>query len=97
MTDQQFDIKKHQVYSTAWPSGLFKFTIFPVTRMAFSPATYLKNSWVELKKVTWPTRQEAIRSTGVVIVFSVIVALFLGVLDYLFTLGLNFVIDQLNK
>lgn len=65
--------------------------------MAFSPVTYLKNSWVELKKVTWPTRQEAMRSTGVVVLFSVIVAGFLGVLDYLFTLGLNFVIDQLNK
>jgi len=65
--------------------------------VAFSPSNYLKNSWVELKKVTWPTQQEALRSTAVVITFSIVVAVFLGALDYLFTLGLNFVIDQLNK
>lgn len=61
--------------------------------MAFSLPTYLKNAYAELKKVTWPTRQAALKSTGVVIGFSIIVAGFLGFLDYLFNLGLNYVIE----
>ncbi len=61
--------------------------------MDFSLPTYLKESVAELKKVAWPTRQEALRSTGVVVGFSVVIAAFLGLVDYLFTLGLNYLID----
>lgn len=39
----------------------------------------------ELSKVTWPKRRETIRLTSVVILVSVIVGLFVGGLDYLFT------------
>lgn len=60
--------------------------------MAFSLPKYLKESVAELRKVSWPTRQEAMRSTGIVIAFTASVAVFLGVVDYLFTLGLNYVI-----
>lgn len=38
----------------------------------------------ELKKVTWPTRKEAIRWTILVIVVSLIVAAIIGVFDFLF-------------
>lgn len=62
--------------------------------MAFSLTTYLKETYVELKKVTWPTRQEATKSTLVVIVFSLIIAAFLGSVDYLFTLALNYLIER---
>ncbi|EKD76242.1 MAG: hypothetical protein ACD_43C00180G0002 [uncultured bacterium] len=61
--------------------------------MAFSLPSYLKESVAELKKVAWPTRQEALRSTGIVVAFSVVIAAFLGLVDYLFTLGLNYLID----
>lgn len=60
--------------------------------MAFSLTAYLKESVTELRKVSWPTRQEALRSTGIVIAFTAGVSIFLGVIDYLFTLGLNYVI-----
>jgi len=36
----------------------------------------------ELKKVTWPTRQETLRLTVLCIIVSAIVGLILGVLDY---------------
>lgn len=51
--------------------------------------TFLKESRIELKKVTWPTRQETIRYTATVIVISIAVAFFLGGLDYLFQWVLN--------
>lgn len=50
---------------------------------------FIKESKMELKKVTWPTREETIRYTMTVIVISVAVALFLGGLDYLFQFTLN--------
>lgn len=42
-------------------------------------------SWTELRHVNWPTRQEAIRLTSIVIGMSVGLAVFLGLFDYLFT------------
>lgn len=51
--------------------------------------TFLKEARVELRKVTWPTRQEIIQYTMTVIVISAAVALFLGGLDYIFQFILN--------
>lgn len=42
---------------------------------------YFKESFRELKKVTWPNRKTSIRLTGVVIVFSVIFAIITTLLD----------------
>lgn len=43
---------------------------------------YLKNSKDELKKVVWPTRKQLINHTLVVIFVSLVVAAFLGIIDY---------------
>jgi preprotein translocase subunit SecE len=44
---------------------------------------YLKETLSELRKMTWPTKQELIGSTIVVIVVSLVVAIFIGVVDRL--------------
>lgn len=46
-----------------------------------SPAQFIKEVISELRKVNWPTREETIKLTVVVIAISVIVALFIGSLD----------------
>ncbi len=46
---------------------------------------FLKEVASEMKKVSWPMRQEVIKHTLIVIVVCIIVALFLGGIDYLFT------------
>ncbi len=46
--------------------------------------TFLKEAKLELKKVNWPTREESLRYTMIVIVVSVFVAAFLGGLDVVF-------------
>ncbi|MCX6813904.1 MAG: preprotein translocase subunit SecE [Candidatus Azambacteria bacterium] len=51
---------------------------------------YLKEVKVEMGKVKWPTKNQTINYTLVVIGVSAVVAAFLGVLDYIFGLGLNF-------
>ena len=53
--------------------------------MATTPVTFLKEVRDELKKVVWPTRDEVIRLTSLVIIISLIVGFFLGGLDYIFT------------
>ena len=45
---------------------------------------YLNESWSELRKVTWPTRETVIRLTLLVIAVSVAVGLYIAVLDRLF-------------
>lgn len=44
---------------------------------------FLSESRFELRKVVWPTRQEAIRMTWVVIVVVIILSLLLGGFDFL--------------
>ena len=51
---------------------------------------YLVESWAELKKVAWPTRETVIRLTVLVIAVSVIVGIYIFVLDRIF----NTLIDQ---
>lgn len=46
---------------------------------------FFTESWTELRHVNWPTRQEAIRLTSIVIAMSVGLAVFLGLFDYIFT------------
>jgi len=42
---------------------------------------FLRQAKVELKKVKWPTRKELIASTVVVIVLTLLVSLYLGLVD----------------
>jgi preprotein translocase subunit SecE len=46
----------------------------------------------ELKKVTWPTRAEVIRLTSIVLIVSIIVGVYLGTVDTLFTKLLEYLI-----
>ena len=60
--------------------------------MATKLSTYMAETRAELKHVTWPTRQQAIVFTAVVILISVGVAVFLGFFDYLFQSGIAHII-----
>lgn len=51
--------------------------------------TFLKDVHLEVKKVNWPTTQETIKYTLIVIGVSIVVAAFLGFLDFIFTTLLN--------
>jgi preprotein translocase subunit SecE len=51
--------------------------------------SYIKGSVEEMKKVTWPTKKETYHYTLLIIGISLGTALFLGLLDYIFNLGLQ--------
>ena len=57
-----------------------------------SPVGFLKETQDELKKMVWPTQKEVVRLTVTVTVFSVIVGLFIGAMDYLFVKGLELLV-----
>ncbi len=43
---------------------------------------YFRNSWNELRQVTWPTRRETFRLTGAVIAFSVVFGAVIALVDF---------------
>jgi preprotein translocase subunit SecE len=45
---------------------------------------YLTESWSELRKVAWPTRETVLRLTLLVIAVSIVVGVYIGVLDVVF-------------
>jgi len=51
---------------------------------------YLVESWSELKKVAWPTRETVIRLTILVVAVSIGVGIYIFVLDSIF----NTLVDQ---
>ena len=50
---------------------------------------FLKDVKIELSKVAWPTREQTIQYTIVVIALSVAIALFLGGVDRVLEFGIN--------
>ncbi len=55
---------------------------------------YFSEVKAELSKVTWPKRQEVVRLTLVVFAISLIVAFYVGGLDYLFTKFLEAIVAR---
>jgi preprotein translocase subunit SecE len=53
---------------------------------------YLRETTGELRKVTWPTRQDATQLTLLVLVVVLLASLFLGFLDFLFRELMGFII-----
>jgi len=54
--------------------------------------TFLKEVRLEVKKINWPSREQAIKYTLIVIGVSLITAMFLGGFDFIFTTLLNWFI-----
>ena len=55
-------------------------------------ANFFSEVTVELKKVSWPTKNELIGSTSVVIISVAIMALYIGICDFIFSKVIHLVI-----
>nr|AGS53053.1 hypothetical protein [uncultured bacterium contig00033] len=51
--------------------------------------SFVKESYAELRKVVWPTRDDVMSSVKVVIVSTLIIAAILGAIDLLLTAGVQ--------
>ena len=47
---------------------------------------YLHEVWVELNRVEWPSRREIISMTIVVVIVLLLMSLYLGLFDYIYTI-----------
>jgi len=54
---------------------------------------FFREVLVEFKKVNWPTRQELMNSTAVVLVVTVVLAFFLGLVD----IGLARIVERIVR
>ena len=57
-------------------------------------AQYLRDTLAELKQVKWPTQNQALVYTALVIGISVAVALFVGLFDHIFGLFIDFIVNR---
>lgn len=55
---------------------------------------FLHSVKVELNQVKWPSHQEALKMTAMVIITTIIVAAYSGGLDYIFTVALQTVLSR---
>ena len=53
---------------------------------------FFRETRQELKKVSWPTREELVGSTGVVIVTTFLMAAFIGVIDFFLSIFIRILI-----
>jgi preprotein translocase subunit SecE len=54
---------------------------------------YLKETRAELRKVSWPTRQQATNLTLIVLAVTIVMAIFLGVVDLVFAAVIRLLIS----
>jgi len=48
-------------------------------------AQYFRDSWTEVAKVTWPNRKQAVKLTAAVLIFSLVIAIYIALLDVMFS------------
>ena len=58
---------------------------------------YFREAREELRKVTWPQRREVLIYSALVVAFSIITAAYFGLLDWVFTLGLEELVKLTNN
>jgi len=56
---------------------------------------YFRETRGEIRKVTWPTRQESWRLTGIVLGVTIATAAFLWFFDFIFSGSIQFVIERM--
>lgn len=54
---------------------------------------YFVDSWSELRKVTWPTKNQAVKLAAIVLTFVFGSALLLALFDFLFSEGHKFLLN----
>ena len=55
---------------------------------------YFLGSYAEMQKVTWPTKNQTINYSLVVIGLSLGVAIFFGIMDYFLNYGITFLLNR---
>ena len=73
--------------SPSWPVSFF----IKLGTVMGKIIRFFKECIAELKKVVWPSRNDAVSSVKVVLISTIIIAVILGLLDLVFVTGMNLV------
>jgi preprotein translocase subunit SecE len=65
----------------------------PIKSYAHSVKQFLTEVVRELKQVTWPNRKETLGTTGVVLVLVIIISAYLGMVDWILSHIVRYLID----
>jgi preprotein translocase subunit SecE len=57
-----------------------------------TPVTFVRQTYDELKQIVWPSRNEIIRLTGIVIILSVLMGIYIGGLDWIFSQAIQLIV-----
>ena len=66
--------------AVSWAVAL---AVFAFTAKGRATGEFLSESRFELRKVVWPTRDETIKGTGMIVVVVIIISLILGLIDFI--------------
>jgi len=55
---------------------------------------YVRETRAELRKVVWPTREEALNLTGIVVVTIIVMSAFFGIIDFFLTALFRFLLAR---
>lgn len=56
-------------------------------------STYINECLTELRHVRWPTRQQAVRLSAMVVAFTIVSGAVLGLLDFALSEGLEYILN----
>jgi preprotein translocase subunit SecE len=68
--------------------------VFAFSAKGRATIEYLGEARFELRKVIWPSRQETIRGTGVILVVVVLMSLMLGLIDFILGGGVKLLLGS---
>ena len=60
--------------------------------MAFAPVSFVNEAVAELKKVTWLTREQVVKSTMAVVMLVILVSIYISSVDFILSIFLRTVL-----
>lgn len=58
---------------------------------------YISDTSAEMRQVSWPTQNQAMLYTALVIGISIVVSMFVGAFDYVFSQGMSTLVNNVNS
>ncbi|MES2749576.1 MAG: preprotein translocase subunit SecE [Patescibacteria group bacterium] len=55
---------------------------------------YLRDTVAEMKQVKWPTQNQALIYTALIILVCTVIAIFVSIFDFIFASGIDFIINR---
>ena len=75
-------------------SFVLALVVFGFTAQGLKARQFYSDSIFELRKVVWPTREQSLKVTGMVLVVVVIISLVLAAFDWVISLGIKLLLGS---